>query len=268
MSKLGALVVVVGVMGLAASALAEVQTRTVEYEHDGVKLQGYLALPDGAAPAGDDDRQGVLVVHEWWGLNDYVKSRARQLAELGYVAFAPDMYGSGKVTTDPKEAGAWAGELYSDRQKMRARARAGFDVLHKQPGVDGLAAIGYCFGGAVALELAYTDPDDLEGVAVFHGGPKPPLPGDELEADVLILHGTDDPLTKLDDVKKVVEAIETKEEQDDDEVTLVTYPGAQHAFTNPDADKAGINGVAYNAAADRASWEALKAFLAEVLNDD
>ena len=152
----------------ANSVQAEVQTKTITYKDGDVECHGYLAWDDAI----EGKRPGVLVVHEWWGLNDYARERTKQLAELGYVAFAADIYGEGKTTTHPEDAGKMAGEVRANVDQWRSRAQAALDVLKSQPQCDTtkLAAIGYCFGGATALQLAYTGAD-LDAVVTFHGAP-------------------------------------------------------------------------------------------------
>src|ERR1700732_4583211 len=158
------LAVLVVVFWVAASARAAVQTKTISYKHGNLDCQGFLAWDDAI----QGQRPGVLVVHEWWGLNDYTKQRAEQLAKLGYVAFAADMYGEGKVTEHPKEAGAMAAKVRANVQDWRERAATALDVLMAQPQCDKtkLAAIGYCFGGSTALQLAYAGAD-LKAVVTF-----------------------------------------------------------------------------------------------------
>ena len=160
---------------VATSAEAALRTEKVEYRHGDAVLAGYLAYDDSMT----GKRPGVLVVHEWWGLNDYAKRRAEQLAALGYVAFALDMYGKGQATGDPKEAGRLSGMFKDNRPLGRARAAAGLDVLRSRPQVDParIAAIGYCFGGMVALEMARAG-FPLSGVVSFHGNLKSASPED------------------------------------------------------------------------------------------
>ncbi|MGA2152580.1 MAG: dienelactone hydrolase family protein, partial [Geobacteraceae bacterium] len=160
---------------IATGAQAEVRTEQIEYKHGDTLLEGFLAYDDTVT----GKRPGVLVVHEWWGLNDYAKRRAEQLAQLGYVAFCLDMYGKGKVTADPKVAGEWASVFRNDRPMGRAQAAAGPEVLKSRPQVDParIAAIGYCFGGTVVLEMARSGAD-LKGVVSFHGGLATPTPAD------------------------------------------------------------------------------------------
>ena len=239
---------------------AEVRTTAVEYKHGDTVLEGLLAWDD-ALPG---KRPGVLVVHEWWGRNDYINSRAEKLAALGYVAFALDMYGKGVVAKDPKEAGALAGKIRGDGALMRERATAGLEVLRRDERVDPtkIAAIGYCFGGTVALELARSGAE-LAGVVSFHGGlaTKAPAEKGKVKAKVLVLHGADDPHVPVADVT----AFEEEMRAAGVDWQVVSYGGAVHAFTNPAAGSDPSKGAAYNEAADRRSWEAMQAFFREVL---
>lgn len=243
-----------------SSARAEVKAEVVEYRHGDAVLEGYLAYD--AAFAGK--RPGVLVVHEWMGHNPYVRKRAEQLARLGYVAFALDMYGKGVRAKDAKEAAALAGKFKADRPLMRARAGAGLDVLRKQARVDPfrLAAIGYCFGGTTALELARSGAD-LVSVVSFHGGLDTPTPADarNIRGKVLALHGGDDPNVP----PKQVDAFQEEMRKGGVDWQFVSYGGAVHRFTNPDAGSDNSKGAAYNERADRRSWEAMKGFFAETL---
>ena len=245
---------------VATGAEAALRTEKVEYRHGNAVLAGYLAYDDSMTGR----RPGVLVVHEWWGMNDYAKRRAEELARLGYVAFAVDMYGAGKATTDPKEAGRQAEPFRKDRQLMRSRAAAGLDVLRGRPQVDParIAAIGYCFGGMVVLELARSGAD-LKGVASFHGGLATPNPADarNIKGKVLVLHGGDDPFVSPAEVT----AFQDEMRKAGVDWQMNIYGGAVHAFTNPDAGRAGIKGVAYNEKADRRSWQAMRAFFDEIL---
>jgi len=243
-------------------ARASLVTKTVAYEQGGVKLQSYLAYDDQTTAL----RPGVLVVPEWWGLNDYIKGRARQLAQLGYVAFAVDMYGAGVVTTDPKKAGELAGQFYG-KPLMAERAQAGLDQLLQTGLVDAtrVAAIGFCFGGAVCQTLAYSGAP-LVGIVSFHGVlvPASPEAAAKNQAKFLICHGALDPFT-------TPEAIAAFKQSLDDakiDYQFVTYSGAVHAFTNPDADAiaaaTGLKGIGYNAAAARRSWALMQQFFGEV----
>jgi len=238
---------------------AALKTETVEYRQDGTLLEGYLAYDDSF----QGKRPGVLVIHEWDGLGDYVKKRAAQLAELGYVAFAADIYGKGVRPKTVEESAAEAGKYKADRALLRARALAGLDVLKKNPKVDPhrIAAIGYCFGGTAVLELARSGAD-LSGVVSFHGGLDAPNPDDarNIRCKLLVLHGADDPLSPPDQIA----AFENSLRKAGVDWQMILYGGAVHGFTNPEHGTDPSKGVAYNEKADRRSWEAMKAFFAEL----
>ena len=240
-------------------AQAAVRSAPVEYKQGEVILEGYLAYDDAVK----GKRPGVLVVHEWWGLNGYVKGRADQLAQMGYVAFAPDIYGKGKIAKDPTEAGKLAGIYWSDRKLLRARANAGLDILmkHQLTDPERVAAIGYCFGGTTVLELARSGAD-IAGVVSFHGGLDTPDPNDakNIKAKVLVLTGADDPTVPPSQV--LAFADEMRKARVDWQ--LVMCGGAVHSFTNPASGNDPSKGVAYNEKADRRSWQAMKDFFAEM----
>ncbi len=245
------------------AAHAAIVTMNIDYKDGDVKCKGYLAYDDQVP----GPRPGVLVIPEWWGLTDYTRDRAKQLAGLGYVAFVADMYGEGKTTDDPKEAGKLAGELKPDPAKFRARAKAALDTLRAVgPTTGGLdptkvAAIGYCFGGSAVLELARSG-ENLAGVVSFHGDlstTAPAKPG-EVKAKVLVCTGADDAFVK----PQTVEAFDKEMKAAGADYQINSYGGAVHAFTNPDADRHKIPNIAYNEKADKRSWEAMKAFFAEV----
>ena len=242
-------------------ARAEVKTEVVEYRHGDAVLEGYLAYDDSF----QGKRPGVLVVHEWNGHNPYVRKRAEQLARLGFVGFALDMYGKGVRAKDAKEAAALASIYKGDRKLMRARAAAGLDVLRNHARIDRtrLAAIGYCFGGTTVLELARSGAD-LVSVVSFHGGLDTPTPGDAriIKGRVLALHGGDDPYVPT----KQVESFQEEMRKGGVDWQFVSYGGAVHSFTNPEAGSDNSKGAAYNERADRRSWEAMKTFFAETLN--
>jgi dienelactone hydrolase len=255
------------VLALAAvSARASVVTRDVDYELNGVKLQGYLAYDD--AKVKDGKIPGVLVVHEWWGLNNYVKGRAVKLAKLGYVAFALDMYGKGVLATDPAKAGELAGQ-FRGKPLMAERAQAGLDQLLGTGLVDPsrVAAIGYCFGGTTVQALAYSGAP-LAGIVSFHGGLIPA--SDEAvaknKAKILICHGASDPSLKQDQIDAYIKSLNDGKI----DYKFVEYAGALHAFTNPDSDATaaanpGMKGfIGYSPSADRRSWEDMKAFFGEI----
>jgi dienelactone hydrolase len=252
-------------LAFVMSASGKIVTRSVPYEQGGVKLEGYLAYDDAkvsqAQPA-----PGVLVVPEWWGLNEYPKMRAEKLAQLGYVAFAADMFGAGVTTEDPKKAGELAGQFYG-KPLMAERARAGLEQLLQMGLVDAsrVAAIGYCFGGATVQALAWSGAP-LAGIVSFHGSLIPPSAeaAARNKAKILICHGAIDPFEKKEDVDAFKKAL------DDGKLDyqFISYAGAIHAFTNPRAtevaQKTGLSGIGYNAAADQRSWEHMKIFFAEI----
>ncbi len=242
---------------VAGIARAEVKTKTVTYDYEGVALKGHLAWDD----ASKDKRPGVLVVHEWWGLNDYAKRRAEQLARLGYVAFACDMYGDGKTVQHPKDAAQMVGEVRKNVKTWIGRADAGLKVLRQHEAVDPkrLAAIGYCFGGATVLQLAYSGAD-LAAVVSFHGSLPIPESTKEVKARILICHGEKDTFITPDTIKSVRAALDAGGVK----YQFISYPDAVHSFTVPEAEKAGMKGVAYNAAADKQSWQEMLSLFKEV----
>ena len=244
------------VVSIAEGAIVK---KPIEYKHDGTNLEGLLCYDD----AQTGKRPGVLVVHEWWGCNDYAKSRAEQLAKLGYVTFALDMYGKGVTTTSPQEAGKLAGEA---KKVLRSRAQAGLDILLAQPNVDkdNICAIGYCFGGTTVLELAYSGAP-LAGVVSFHGNLTNPSAEDakRIKAKILVCHGAADTFQPEKEVAAWRDAMhKTKADWQ-----MIYYAGAVHAFTNPNADKAGIPGVGYNKNADSRSWRHMQDFFNEVFGE-
>jgi len=247
-------------MAAIPTARAEVETREIEYRQGETPLQGFLAW-DAAAKG---KRPGVVVIHEWWGQNQHARNQAIRLAKEGYVAFALDMYGKGKVTTHPEDAQAFVAEATKDPQVMAARFDAAMKVLEAQPQVDAarLAAIGYCFGGHVALSMASIRPD-LKAVATFHAGIPPPekIPPGSVKPRILILTGGADPMVPA----ARIQAFEKEMKAAGARIEVVTYPGAKHSFTNPDAGKAGMEGLAYDAAADRKSWAAMVTMFRQAL---
>jgi len=253
------LLILLTLLCLAVTAEAAVKTKIVEYKQGETLLEGYLAWDD----AKKGDRPGVLVVHEWTGINDHIRQRTEALAKMGYVAFAADIYGKGIRPTAQSEAAKTAGIYKNDRTLMRARARAGLEELKKQPLVDyrKLAAIGFCFGGTTVLELA-RDGADLRGVVSFHGGLSTPTPQDakNITGRVLALHGADDPFVKADEVAAFQD--EMRKAKVDWE--FVSFGNAVHSFTNIAAGTDNSKGAAYNEKADRRSGEAMKAFFAEI----
>ncbi len=248
-------------MTVAATFNASICTQALDYVQEEAELEGYLAYDDRVK----DSRPGILVVHEWWGINEYIRKRTEHLASLGYLAFAADIYGKGNRAATREEAMALAGKFRSgtDRSLMRARVNAGLDELKNNPLVDRarVAAIGYCFGGTVVLELARSGAD-LAGVVCFHGGLATPNPDDakNITAKVLVLTGADDPSVKSEQVA----AFEEEMRRASVDWQLVSYGHAVHGFTNPDNGTDNTKGAAYNEKADRRSWAAMKNFFEEI----
>lgn len=239
---------------------AVIDTGSVHYELDGTALEGYLAVDT----ASDGRRPGVLVVHDWLGVGGYVQVRAQMLARLGYVALAADIYGA-DLRPGPQEASAVAGRFYGDAPLVRARAAAGLEQLRANPLVDPnrIAVIGYCFGGFGALELARSGAD-VAGVVTFHGALSSPTPQDaaNIRAKVLVLAGAADPVVPDEQILAFENALRAHPHVD---WQLITYSGALHAFTQPEAN-APDHGAAYQEAADRRSWAAMQQFFHEIFS--
>ena len=187
---------------LAHTAYGTVKMDPVSYQQGDTNLKGVVVYDDAVT----GKRPGVMVVHEWWGLNDYARMRAKMLAEAGYVAFAIDMFGEGKTTEHPKEAGEWAGALAANKETAAARFNAAYDLFKKNPRVDPehVAAIGYCMGGSVVLRMALNGAD-LDAVASFHGGLFPEAGTGPVKASILVCHGAADAFMPDDVVQQVPE---------------------------------------------------------------
>ncbi|MBF0435408.1 MAG: dienelactone hydrolase family protein [Magnetococcales bacterium] len=243
------------------SSLAAVVGHEVTYSAGGVTMKGYLARDEGLTGL----QPGVLVVHEWWGHNDYTRKRATMLAEMGYVALAVDMYGDGKVAKHPDEAQSFSKEAIQNFPVAKGRFEAALNLLREQPHVakTKIAAIGYCFGGGVVLNMARQGVD-LKGVASFHGSLDPmqsAVPGG-IRSKILVLTGETDPMVP----SAKVEAFKEEMTRAGADFKVISYPGATHSFTNPDADALGREfklPIAYNKEADQQSWEALRQFLVQ-----
>jgi len=241
---------------------AQIKSETIVYSAGGASLAGYLAWD----PARGGKRPGVVLFGEWWGLNDYLKRRARQVAELGYIALAADMYGDAKVAASADEAGKLMNGLFADMDATSERVRAAIDQLARRPDVDParLGAMGYCLGGALSLHAARLGLP-LKGVVSFHGSlgkTHAARPG-EIKARILVCHGADDILVSADEH----EAFHKEMAELGANVEFVSYPGAKHGFTNPEAtangEKFGLP-LAYSESVDRQSWEKMKSFWAGV----
>lgn len=250
---------VAAVLLALGSQRVDVKTREVQYRQSDTVLRGFVAWDD-ALPG---QRPGVLVVHEWWGLDEHARAQTRRLAEAGYVGFALDLYGQGKVATHPQEAQAFVAEATKDPAVLAARFNAALEQLKRDPHVDPtrIAAIGYCFGGAVVLDMARAGAD-LAAVVTFHGAlaTKTPAQPGKIKARVLVLTGGADTFVPPEQV----EAFKREMQAAGAHFEVVTYPGAKHAFTNPDAAKHGMPPLAYNAEADRQSWAAMLKLFHEV----
>jgi dienelactone hydrolase len=245
-----------------AAAEDTLHTEEVVYTANGDTLKGYLAYDQSV----EGKHPGVLVVHEWWGQNDYARKRARMLAKLGYTAFALDMYGNGKEAAHPEDAQKFASEVMQNLDAAEVRFNAALELLKNNPATDAerIAAIGYCFGGGVVLHMARTGAD-LDGVVSFHGSlasmhqPEP----DSIKAKILVCNGSDDPMTTAEQI----EAFKNEMDAAGADYTFISYEGATHSFTNPDADKFAKEfnlPLAYNAKADSASWQQMQTFFDEI----
>lgn len=246
---------------MTSQVKAEVQSKAVDYSDGDVKLEGFIAYDPAkvikASPA-------VLVVHQWMGITDYEKSRCKQLAEMGYVAFAADIYGKGIRPTTVEEAMKQSSIYKNDRKLYRKRLNLGLEQLKSTPGVASskIAAIGYCFGGTGALELARSGAE-ITSVVSFHGGLDAPTPADakNIKAKILVCHGNDDPFVKAEDI----EAMKKSFNEAKVDWQMINYSGAVHSFTQKMAGNDNSKGAAYNEKADMRSWVAMKSFFDETI---
>lgn len=257
------IVAIAFLFAFVTSASAEIKTKVVEYKDGNTVLEGFVAWDSAAA---GKPMPGVLVVHQWMGLTDYEKGRCKQLAELGYVAFALDIYGKGIRPTTFETAGKEAGIYKNDRALFRRRLNLGLAQLRTQEGVakDKIAAIGYCFGGTGTIELARSGAD-IQGVVSFHGGLDSPTPADgkNIKAKLLICHGADDPFVPAADIA----AFQAEVNAAKVDWQMINYSGAVHSFTQPMAGNDNSRGAAYNEAADKRSWVAMKSFFNELFGN-
>ena len=246
----------------AALAHGEIRGEPVEYAAGGTTMKGYLAYDDGI----QGRRPGILVVHEWWGHDDYARKRARMLAELGYVALAVDMYGEGKQADHPGDAGKFSGEIRKNMDLGRERFLAARKVLedHRLTDPQRIGGVGYCFGGSVVLQMA-RDGMDLDGVASFHGGLTTDAPAKKgaVRAKVFVATGGKDSFIPPEQV----EGFRKEMREAGADFRVISYPDAMHSFTNPSADAYGKKfniPLGYSAEADRESWAEMKAFFEKV----
>jgi dienelactone hydrolase len=249
-----------------AQAYSKIIGKTVEYKSNGTELKGYLAYDNSIKRK----RPGILIVHEWWGLNNYIRKRADMIAGLGYTALALDMYGEGKNSDHPADAQKFMTEVMNNMGIGEKRFDAALELLKQQPTVNPneIAAIGYCFGGAIVLHMAEIG-TDLDGVVSFHGELSPTYktqPG-SVKAKILVFTGGADvlvPKAEVNAFKKDMNAAHAN-------YSVIVYPGAMHSFTNPEADKLGKEynlPLAYNKDADQKSWAEMEKFLKELFKTD
>lgn len=254
--------VLIALLALASTISgAAIVEKTVEYKAGDVVCEGWQAYDDAV----QGKRPSVLVVHQWTGVSDNEKMRARMLAELGYNVLVADVYGKG-IRPVPPEAGKEAGKYKSNRPLLRERVNAALSVLSKDARTDSakIACIGYCFGGTAAIELGRSGAT-VKGIVSFHGGLDSPSPADgkNIKGKLLALHGADDPFVPAKDLA----AFEQEMKDAGVDYKLVQYPGAVHSFTQVAAGNDNSKGAAYNEAADKASWEEMKAFFGRIFAD-
>ncbi len=264
-SKPAALSLAAALTLASGQVAAEMQTETVEYEVNGETFTGYLAYDDEA----DGKRPGVLVVHEWWGHNEFVREQAEKLAEAGYTAFALDMYGSGKLAEHPEDAQQFMKEATKDIDQVKARFMAAKELLEQHDSVDGskIAAQGYCFGGAVVLNMARMGVD-LDAVVSYHGALGSPIKAEtgKVQPRIHVYTGGADKMVPSDQVAGLVKEMQDAEA----DLTLVNFPGVLHSFTNPGADRIAEEfdmPVAYDEEAASRSWEGTMRLYDEVFKD-
>lgn len=238
--------------------------KEIEYSADGILLKGFL-VHDGDV---EGKRPGVLVVHEWWGHNDYARKRARMLAKLGYTAFALDMYGDGKQANHPDDAGKFAMAVLSNIEAAQTKFMAAYNLLKEQETTDqnNIAAIGYCFGGGVVLQMARIG-TDLKAAVSFHGSLQPitPTEPNKVKAFILVCNGADDPFV----TQEQIDAFKTEMANAGVQYEFINYQGAKHSFTNPIADSLGSKfnlPLAYNKKADEESWEEMQKVFDKIFN--
>lgn len=257
------MVLLLGSFCLMQSVNAASTGKEVEYKQGDVTLKGYLAYDDKIK----GKRPGILVVHEWWGHNAYARKRADMLASMGYTALAVDMYGDGKQASHPEDAGKFAKAVSGNLELAKARFTAALDYLNKHPSVDPSrnAAIGYCFGGGIVLQMARAGMD-LKAVASFHGslGTETPAGKGQVKADVLVFNGGADPFVKPEQVTGFVSEMRDAEAK----YMLVSYPGVKHSFSNPGSNAFGEKfklPLQYNEHADKDSWAIMGSYFDRVL---
>ena len=258
-------VLLICLLVLALPVTAGVVTEEITYKEGDTVMKGMIAYDDSI----EGKRPGVLVVHEWWGHNDYARKRAKMLAELGYTALAVDMYGDGKTADHPSDAGKFSKAVGGNLPLAKARYDAAVATLKAQPTVeaDKIAAVGYCFGGGILLNMARMG-TDIDGVVSYHGSvaTSNPAKAGDIKTKIRVFNGADDPFIKPEQI----EAFKQEMEQAGADYQFVNYPGAEHSFTNPGADAVGKKfelPLAYNEEADKDSWAQTQAFFKEIFAD-
>lgn len=250
---------------LGCASSQKLQGSEITYQNKSTKMKGYMAFEDD----GNTKKPGILVVHEWWGHNDYARKRADMLAKAGYVALAVDMYGDGKLANHPKMAGEFSSAVFKNLEEAKSRFLAAMETLKSHPHVDKtkIAAIGYCFGGGVVLSMARMGVD-LDGVVSFHGSLKSPVKAKkgQVKANILVFNGEADPMVPASDISAFNKEMKKVGAQS----RVVNYPGAKHAFTNPEADDFAkkfpplANALGYQKVADEDSWKQTMTFFQEI----
>jgi dienelactone hydrolase len=254
------LVFMLALVGISVTgdALAAVKTKAISYKDGNLALRGTIAWDDAIK----GKRPGVLIVHEWWGLDDYARGRAKQLAAAGYVAFALDMYGVGKITNHAKEAGEWAKQVNNNIDRWVGRAKSGLDILKADANVDDtkVAAIGYCFGGSTVMQMAYAGLG-VKAVTSFHGSLPPASEAvTEIKPRVLIAHGRDDKFIPADRIVAFKAGLDRAKA----DWEMMEFSNTVHSFTNPESDTRGMKNIRYNPRADKHSWAAMLLMFDEV----
>lgn len=238
----------------------------VSYATDELTMNGYIAYDDSR----EGERPGILVVHEWWGHNEYARARADSLAKLGYVALAVDMYGNGKQAAHPEDAQKFSGQVMSNFDSAKERFLKAMETLQDHPMVNAeqIGAVGYCFGGSVAIAMANAGVD-LDGVAAFHAGLQLPVMPEQgtTTSRIIVMNGADDPFITEEQEQNLSAAMDSA----DVDFNYITYEGVKHSFTNPEATARGKEfglPLEYNAEADQKSWETLKDFFNETFGEE
>ena len=249
--------------GITSSANAGIHTETVNYSSGGVQLTGFLAYGDSIKAK----RPGILVVHEWWGHNKHAQDRARKLAQLGYTAFALDMYGDGKLADHPDKAGEFMNAAFKNWEASQAKFREAKKILQAHETVDAekIGAIGFCFGGAVSIRMARGG-EDLKGIVAFHSAlpNQPPIEKGKVSASILVINGAEDAFLNSDTVASFVKQMVDA----NTDFTYMSLKGVRHSFTNPMADefskKFNLPALKYDKQADKKSWRAMHRFFKRV----